>query len=102
MDKKRIVTSLDKLSPEIKKLISEKYPFGWSNNVVRINKPSGDFFYAIPLETSDVSYMIKVPVKVDSKADLEKEEEKAYQGHSNDSDDSVEDVADDDQSGDNE
>jgi hypothetical protein len=81
MDKKRIVTSLDKISPEIKKMIAEKYPLGWSNNVLRINKPSGEFFHAIPLETPDIFYMIKVPVKIDSKAELEKEESKMEMSH---------------------
>jgi hypothetical protein len=82
MEKKRIVTSMDKITPEIRKLIAETYPFGWKNNVIRINKPSGEFFHAIPLNTPETAYLIKVQVKVDSKTDLEKEEQKGFSSDS--------------------
>ena len=90
MDKKRIVTSMDKITPEIKKLIAETYPFGWKNNVIRINKPNGEFFHAIPLSTPEIAYLIKVQVKVDSKSDLEKEEQKGYSNDGDEADDPVE------------
>ncbi|MFU8843691.1 MAG: hypothetical protein ACNA7V_07775 [Bacteroidales bacterium] len=91
MEKKRIVTSMDKITPEIKKLIAETYPFGWKNNVIRINKPNGEFFHAIPLNTPEIAYLIKVQVKVDSKTDLEKEEQKGFssESESDDSDNAI-------------
>jgi hypothetical protein len=88
MEKKRIVTSMDKITPEIRKLISETYPYGWKNNVIRINKPNGEFFHAFPLDTPEIAYLIKVQVKVDSKTDLEKEEQKGFAAGDDDSDDS--------------
>lgn len=75
MTKKRVVTSFEKLSPDVFKAIVAKYPDGWTNHVMRINKPNGEFFHAITIDTEDTSYLIKVNVKVDSKSDLEKEEE---------------------------
>jgi hypothetical protein len=97
MDKKRVVTSMDKITPEIRDLIAEQYPFGWKDRVFRINKPNGEFFHAITLDTPETAYLIKVPVKVDSKADLDKEDEKGYAGDDSDDDgaDSQDDVADD-------
>ena len=97
MTKKRIITSIEKVSREVRDLISEAYPMGWVNNVWRINKPNGEFFHAITLETDEVAYLIKVAVKVDSKADLEKEDRKGYGINSGDdeSDDNTDDVADD-------
>lgn len=85
---------MDKIPGDLRDLIAETYPLGWKNNVLRINKPNGEFFHAITLETSEISYLIKVPVKVDSKADLEKEEEKTFVDQSDDTDDKMEDVPD--------
>lgn len=76
MTKRRAITSLEKLAPEMLKKLYELYPGGWSDHIKRINKPNGDFFHGIPLETDDTVYLVKVPVKVDSKSDLEKEERK--------------------------
>lgn len=86
MEKKRVVTSMEKISPEIKDLIIEQYPYGWKDSVIRINKPTGEFFHAIRIETSDSIYLIKVQVKVDNKSDLDKEDEKGY-SNSGDGDD---------------
>ena len=44
--------------------------------MLRIDKGPGDFFYVIMLETEDVSYLVKVDVKVDDQ--LDEEEDKDY------------------------
>jgi len=96
MTKKRIITSIEKVSQDVRNLITEAYPLGWKNNVLRINKPNGEFFHAITLETDDTSYLIKVAVKIDSKTDLEKEEEKSYRNSDTDDDDGMDSGSDDD------
>ncbi len=78
---------MDKITPEIRDLIAEQYPYGWKDRVIRINKPNGEFFHAITLDTPETAYLIKVQVKIDSKADLDKEEDKGY--GDDDSDDST-------------
>jgi hypothetical protein len=88
MTKKRAITSLEKLSPELLKKLYELYPGGWSDSIKRINKPNGEFFHGISLETEETIYMVKVPVKVDSKSDLEKEERKMDGDYDDSSDDS--------------
>ncbi len=74
--KKRVVISYKNLSDELLDLVKKKYPYGYTDSMIRIDKGPGDFFYAIMLETEDVSYLIKVDVKIDSK--VEEEEEKDY------------------------
>lgn len=71
--KKRIVTSYKNLSDEIKALVNIKYPNGYQDSMIRIDKGPSDFFYAIMLETEETSYLIKVDVKVDDKIDDDKE-----------------------------
>ena len=33
--------------------------------MIRVDKPNGDFFYAVPYDTDEIAYMVKVDVKVD-------------------------------------
>ena len=74
--KKRIVTSIHNLPPELQEALKQKYPYGYSDRMIRIEKGPGDFFCAVVLETEDINYLIKVDVKVDGK--IEEEEDKGY------------------------
>ena len=74
--KKRVVVSYKNLSPELQEEIKKQYPNGYTDSMLRIDKGPGDFFYAIMLETEDVSYLVKVDVKVDDL--LDEEEDKDY------------------------
>ncbi|MCC8089395.1 MAG: hypothetical protein LIO79_09090 [Rikenellaceae bacterium] len=72
--KKRVVISYKNLSPELQAEVKKKYPYGYTDNMIRIDKSPTDFFYAIMLETEDSSYLIKVDVKVDT-GDVEEEKD---------------------------
>lgn len=67
--KKRIVTSIHNLTPEQLEEVKALYPKGFSEVMSRIDKPNGEFFYVIPYETEDTSYLLKIDVKVDDSAD---------------------------------
>ncbi|OFY33776.1 MAG: hypothetical protein A2W91_11460 [Bacteroidetes bacterium GWF2_38_335] len=69
--KKRLIVSYKNLSPELIEEISKKYPEGFSDHLIKINKNDREFFYAIALETKDTSYLIKVDVEVDVLQDEE-------------------------------
>jgi hypothetical protein len=66
MGKKKLVVSYKNLSPELIFLVKEKYPKGYSDYLIKVNKNNGDFFYAITLDTETADYLIKVDVKIDS------------------------------------
>ena len=74
--KKRVVVSYKNLSPELQEEVKKQYPNGYTDQMLRIDKGPGDFFYAIVLETEDTSYLIKVDVKIDDT--LDEEEDKDY------------------------
>ena len=38
---------------------------GFTDAMIRVDKPNGDFFYAVPYDTDEIAYMVKVDVKVD-------------------------------------
>ena len=33
--------------------------------MMRIPKPNGEFFFAVPFETEEISYLVKIDVKID-------------------------------------
>ena len=76
MSKKHIVTSFHNLSPELEEAVKAFYPLGFTDAMMRIDKPNGDFFYAVPYDTEDVAYLVKIDVKIDDKA--HEEDDKDY------------------------
>ena len=67
--KKRLVTSFNNLSQEQQEEVKMLYPRGFTEVMTRIEKPNGDFFYVVPYETDEVSYLVKIDVKIDDVAD---------------------------------
>ena len=63
--KKHIVTSFHNLTPELQEAVKAKYTLGFTDAMIRVDKPNGDFFYAVPYDTDEIAYMVKVDVKVD-------------------------------------
>jgi len=53
-----------------------KYPYGFTEAMIRVDKPNGDFFYAVPFDTDEVAYLVKIDVKIDDNA--AEEDEKDY------------------------
>jgi hypothetical protein len=83
MEKRRLVIDYKNLSPELLASLKLKYPHGYQNFVMKVSKPNGDFFYAITLDTADASYLVKVPVKIDTKI-KDEDDEKALFSESDD------------------
>ncbi|MEG1622730.1 MAG: hypothetical protein RR330_05090 [Alistipes sp.] len=75
-EKKHIVTSFHNLTPEMQELVKLKYPTGFSEVMFRVDKPNGDFFYAVPFETDDTAFLIKIDVKIDDGS--EEDEDKDF------------------------
>ncbi|MBP3317383.1 MAG: hypothetical protein J6L01_02720 [Alistipes sp.] len=75
ISKKRLVTNFHNLSPEQQEAVKALYPRGFAEVMTRIDKPNGDFFYVVPYETDDTSYMVKIDVKIDDSSEEAIEEE---------------------------
>lgn len=67
--KKRLVTSFNNLSQEQQEEVKMLYPRGFTEVMTRIEKPNGDFFYVVPYETEEISYLVKIDVKIDDVPD---------------------------------
>jgi hypothetical protein len=69
MGKVNKVISFQNLTPELLEILHKKYTDGYQNHVIKVTTPKNDFFYAVTLDTPDVSYLVKVPVKIDANPD---------------------------------
>ena len=67
--KKRLVTSFNNLTTEQQDEVKALYPRGYAEVMTRIDKPNGDFFYVVPYETEEISYLVKIDVKIDDATD---------------------------------
>ncbi len=59
--KKRIIKNYNQLPEEIILLVKEKYPDGYEDSLITFQMPDGNLTSALPLETDDVYYLIKMP-----------------------------------------
>lgn len=73
--KKHIVTSFHNLPLELQEAVKAKYPMGFTDVMMRVNKPNGDFFYAVPFDTEEAAYMIKIDVKIDDQSHEDEEKD---------------------------
>lgn len=87
MDKKRVIKSYEKLDQEMRDLLEETYPNGFTGNVIRLTNAYNETYFAVPLETSEANYLIKVPIEI-MKGKAEDEEED-FDNTSDDSDDGI-------------
>lgn len=74
--KKRVVISYHNLPEELQEELKNKYPHGFTESMIRIDKGPGDFFYGVVFETEDTNYLVKIDVKVDGT--LDEEDDKEY------------------------
>ncbi|MBQ2992677.1 MAG: hypothetical protein IJE21_02095 [Alistipes sp.] len=74
-NKKRLVVSFNNLPLELQEEVKQFYPAGYFDAMIRIDKPNGDFFYAVPFETEEISYLVKIDVKIDDLSDEDDDKE---------------------------
>ena len=85
---KRAVISYDNMSQELMDALREKYPKGYADyfsDIIKVEKPNGDFFHAVSLEVPGAIYLVKIKVKVD---DIEDIQEDLFKDSDNDNDNS--------------
>ena len=61
MGKKRIIKKYEQLDEELLKLVQDSYPDGFEDHLISFQSPKGELELALPLETDEVSYLIKMP-----------------------------------------
>jgi hypothetical protein len=83
ISKKKIIKSLENLSGDLLELIHQQYPNGYQTSISRITNAKKEPIFVFPLDTEDVTYLIKVPVTKNSSGEYDvdsKEEEDLEKG----------------------
>jgi len=60
--KPRVIKDYDKLPLEIQEQIKLEYPYGFSDNLIRFTNKDGLIVSALPFETEDKYYMVRMTV----------------------------------------
>jgi hypothetical protein len=60
--KKRVVKDYDALSEDIVRLVKMKYPTGYADHLVSYNDKEGKKVSALPFETDDTYYLIRMTI----------------------------------------
>ena len=59
--RKRVIKDFRNLPEEIREAIREKYPSGYINDLITFTDKEKHIISALPYDTEDISYMIKMP-----------------------------------------
>ncbi|MFN0214198.1 MAG: hypothetical protein ACKVT2_08075 [Saprospiraceae bacterium] len=62
MAKKRVVKDYDALAEDITMLVKQKYPSGYADHLVTYNDKEGKKVSALPFETDDTYYLIRMTI----------------------------------------
>ena len=73
MGKKRIIKNYEQLPEDIVEQVKEKYPDGFEDNLITFENSRGEIELALPFETEDTYFLIKMPKS--NTAEQEEEEE---------------------------
>ncbi|HHV02787.1 MAG: hypothetical protein WCQ69_02585 [Bacteroidales bacterium] len=76
VNKKRLVIGYANMSQQLMEIWKEKYPRGYADymeDIMKVDKADGTFFYAVTLEIPEAIYLVKVEVKIDDYDEIEKD-----------------------------
>ena len=73
--KKKIIKNFEQLPEEIIEQVKEMYPDGFEDNLITFENPRGEIELALPFETEEIYYLIKMPKRNTREKDAEEEEE---------------------------
>lgn len=74
--KKKIIKNFEQLPEQIIEQVREMYPDGFEDNLITFENLKGEIELALPFETEEIYYLIKMPKSNTSeKEEVEEEEE---------------------------
>ncbi|MGJ8731623.1 MAG: hypothetical protein ACSHW4_00720 [Cellulophaga sp.] len=94
---KRVIVDFKKLTPEVLKLLVEKYPDGYDDlNVISFYNAKGERIEAVEVLTEDTKYLVKISEKLE--VTMANYDEDDYEDFDDDDPDAIPDIPlDDDQ-----
>ncbi len=88
---KRVIVDFKKLTPEVLKLLVEKYPDGYDDlNIISFKNASGDTIEAVEVSTEDTKYLVKISAKLEKT--MANYDEEDYEDFDNDDPEAIPDI----------
>lgn len=87
---KRVIVDFKKLTPEILKLLVDKYPYGYDDDhIIEFKNAKNELVEAVEVTTDDTKYLVKVSTKL--LKTMEDYDEDDYENFEEDDPDAVQD-----------
>ena len=88
---KRVIVDFKKLTPEVLKLLVEKYPDGYDDdNIITFRNAQGERVEAVEVTTDDTKYLVKISAKLEKT--MANYEEDDYEDFDDDDPEAIPDV----------
>ncbi len=85
---KRVIVDFKKLTPEVLKLLVDKYPDGYDDrNIISFKNAQGERIEAVEVTTEDTKYLVKISAKLERT--MENYDEDDYEEFDDDDPDAV-------------
>lgn len=97
--KRRVIVDYKNVTNEILDLFTDRYPYGYDDgDIIRFKNAKGEMVKAVPFETTDTKYLVKVSVQMDQQIEafLEDDDDDNDDVGENDSTADMDDVESDD------
>lgn len=69
MAKKKVIVDYKNVPEEVLQLLAEKYPHGYNKAIIKFQNAKNETVSAVPIETEDTSYLVKVSTQLQSMVD---------------------------------
>lgn len=85
---KKVIVDFKKLTPEVLKLLVERYPDGYDDrNIISFKNAQGERIEAVEVLTEDTKYLVKISAKLEYT--MENYDEDDYEGFDDDDPDAI-------------
>ncbi|MFM1878126.1 MAG: hypothetical protein RLZZ241_992 [Bacteroidota bacterium] len=89
--RKRVIVDFKKLTPEVLKLLVEKFPEGYDDDqVITFRNSHGEWIEAVEVSTDDTKYLVKISAKLEKT--MANYEEEDFDDFSNEDSDEMPDI----------
>ncbi len=74
--KRRVIVDYKNVTNEILDLFTDRYPYGYDErDIIRFNNSKGETIKAVPFETSETKYLVKISQEMDQQIEAYLEED---------------------------
>lgn len=67
--KKKIIVDYKNVPDDVLQMLAEKYPHGYKKDIIKFKNAKGEMVSAVPIDTDEVSYLVKVSVQLQTMVD---------------------------------